>query len=71
MSLDGVDQATGLALRGDQVVPASGGHVRTLTHTGHPRRDGIGAVEVVEQPPVEAVRAEGGLHGGHVEGHCV
>src|SRR3712207_8490561 len=41
----------------------------TTLFRSDPLGDRVGPVEIVQQPPVEAFRAEGRLDGRHVEGH--
>ncbi len=69
--LDGVHQGARLAGRGDEVVPAPRGEVPALpADAGDVHRDSIDAVEVVQQPPVEPLRAQGRLHRPDVERRC-
>ncbi len=68
-ALDGVNQGARLAVRGNQVEPPAGGHLLPQVQPHDALGDGVGAVEVVQQPSVEAFRAEGRLDGRHVERH--
>jgi hypothetical protein len=67
--LDLVDEGPRLALRRHEIEPAARGHVPGAGQAGDPPRDGIRAVEIVEQPAVEAGCAKGRLYGGYVKGH--
>ncbi len=66
--LDGVHQGARLAGRGDEVVPTPRGEVSALpADAGDVHRDGVAAAEVVQQPPVELLRAQGCLNRPDVE----
>ena len=67
--LDGVHELPGLAGGGNHVEPPARGHLAAAGQAGQGRRNGIGAVEVIEQPSVESVGGERRLHGGDVEVH--
>ena len=69
--LDGVHQGARFAGRGDEVVPAPRGEVPALpADAGDVHRDRVDAAEVVQQPPVEPLRAQGRLHRRDVERRC-
>ena len=53
VTLDRVHEAPRLAAGGNQVVPPPGGHLLARRQAGHPRRDRVRALKVVEQPAVE------------------
>src|SRR5438094_23412 len=53
--LDRVDEFLRLAGRGNQVVPAAGGHLRAVVEAGQPPRNRVRSVEVVQQPGVEPI----------------
>jgi len=69
MSLDRMDQGARLPLGRHEVVPAAGRHLGAID-AGKTTRDGIRSVEVVQQPAVEAVFAQCGLHRVDVERHA-
>src|SRR4029453_19022056 len=68
MALDGVNERTGMARGGDEVVPAAGRHLAAIDSRQRPS-NGIRSVEVVEQPAVEPVFAQRRLHCANVERH--
>src|SRR5688572_2733736 len=71
MTLDRMHDAARLARRGNQVVPPAGRHVAAAVEPRKSRGNRVRAVKVVEQPAIQAVRAESPLDGGHVERHVV
>ena len=68
---DGVNQAAGLAACRNQVIPPPRRHVDAAGQPGELLRDRIRAVEVVQQPPVEALGGQCPLNGGDIQAHWV
>ncbi len=61
--LDGVRQPTRLTLRRDEARPAPA-HEAVGRDAGDAQRDGVQAFEIIQQPAVEPLGADGGLDGG-------
>ena len=55
VTLDRMHQPARLSVGGDQVIPAARRHLVRAVEAGDTRRDGIGTMEVVQQPAVESV----------------
>jgi len=61
--LDGMDEASRLTGRGDEVVPTPRCEMATLfVDSGNVRRDRIQASKIIKQPPVQTIRPESALN---------
>src|SRR5262245_48323709 len=69
VALDRVDETARLAVSGNEVVPAAGGHVLTAGQAGQACGNRVRSVKVVEQPAIQARVSQRVLHGGDVESH--
>jgi hypothetical protein len=67
--LDGVHKASRLADGGHQIKPAAGRHFRPVRGSQQARCNGIRAVKIVEQPPVQPLGFERPLYGRNVQRH--
>ena len=69
VALDGVHERPRAAGGGHEVVPAAGRHLAAVDTRQGPG-DGIGTVEVVEEPAIQAVFAQRHLHCADIERHA-
>ena len=67
--LDGVDKLARFAAGRNHVEPPSGRQLRAAVEPGEPAGDGVGSVEVVQQPPVERFLFQCALNSRDGQGH--
>ena len=68
-ALDCVDQPSRLTCCGNQIEPAARRHFRAACRSQQARRDGIRAVKIVKEPPVEPLGFQRLLDRGNVKRH--
>jgi len=69
VSFDGMDQAARFSRRRDEVKPSARGQMPVADETRQPLRDGISALKVIPEPPIQPLRSKRLLDGAHVYGH--